>query len=261
MHYRALAGACDNISVHNSLHSVESDHIYSGLGFDFMTDTTNRRQTLGRAVRRRGKAVRVVADRDAGLDRQSRFLRIHTLLLKPRSLFSRTIINWAASRRLSIRRARARLRRAIDVHPGPPRDPRRDRAGGAAVAVRSAGGVSDRNGLRAGRRCDKRPRGRRDLCRQGPATLQPADRARPGSDRGRGFGRVRHAGARCGGAVLAGAAIAGVAPTQRQPGCRYWRAPGSTRWRSALRHIPSHRPCCARPAGRLPHPPPTAPGG
>ena len=63
-------------------------------------------------------------------------------------------------------------------HPRRRRRARCHRRGGAMPVGRRAGRVPDRDGLWPRRRCDQRHRDRAPLCRQGPAVVQSADRAR-----------------------------------------------------------------------------------
>ena len=138
--------------------------------------------------------------------------------------------------------ARAQHRPALRQRPrGLARAPR-----GAAARGR-AGRLSDRDGLRPRRRRPLRPRGGADLRGQGPAALQPADRACPrsgGGARGSRCSTPRRRAARRG--LLARPADAGAAAPAPTPGCRRWSPPACHRWRSGCRRIRWRRRLLAR---------------
>lgn len=109
----------------------------------------------------------------------------------------------------------------------------------------TAGGVPDRNGVRAGRRRHRRPRRRGDLRGQAPPHLQSADRPRRRPGHGRAAGRVRRPRARRRRPLLAGGPDAGVAAERGLAGIaaghRRPRHPGGARSRPSRGPRPARR--------------------
>ena len=135
-----------------------------------------------------------------------------------------------------------------------------DRPGCRAVAGWTARRLSDRDRLWARGRCDQRTGRRRDFCGEGPAALQPADRARPG--------------------LAEAEPLAVFDDRARQAAARFWPGPltlvlrrrddsglsflASAGLGTVAIRVPStklRRPYCARPAGRSPLRRPTVRAG
>ncbi len=150
--------------------------------------------------------------------------------------------------------ADAQHRHALRQRPRPPRR-------GRPSARRRARRLPDRDRLRPRRRRARRPGRRRDLRRQGPARVQPADRPRRRTPPPPRRSPTSPGGARARRALLARPAHAGAAAPARHRPLASSPPRASPPWRCAFRRT-RWRGGCSRPSpGRSPRPPPTPRAG